>query len=190
MNAADFRCHLLEALVQTASDEYKENIRTAGTLDDKAQKTGATAGLFLAAGLAFIKTDNFGAAAPLNDLAGPSGLLLLAASIGLLLVSTSLSLRVMWVRLVPSPPFFNALEELTGDMLNLPEAELTLVRQENFLRDQSKGWKAPLEAQVALNGSKARNLRTSQVTLGLAIITVAILLLEMVTKAILYRLGG
>jgi hypothetical protein len=96
----------------------------------------------------------------------------------------------MWVRLVPSPPFFDALEELTGDMLNLPEAELTLVRQENFLRDQSKGWKAPLEAQVALNSSKARNLRASQVTLGLAIITVAILLLEMVTKAILYRLGG
>jgi hypothetical protein len=60
IDVLDFRRSVLQALVQTGSDNYKENARIAGVLDDKAQKTGAIAGAFLAAGLAFVKAENFG----------------------------------------------------------------------------------------------------------------------------------
>src|SRR5437879_1327964 len=103
MDVSQFRFGVLQALVEVAGENYKENSRITNVLDDKAQKTGALAGAFLAAGFAFIKSENFGPNSPLNRLAGLAGLLLLAFCIALLLLSTILALRTMWVRAVPPP---------------------------------------------------------------------------------------
>ena len=43
MELIEFRRLILQSLVQVGTDEYKENVRILGVLDDKAQKTGAIA---------------------------------------------------------------------------------------------------------------------------------------------------
>jgi len=184
IDVPDFRRSVLQALVQTGSDNYKENARIAGVLDDKAQRTGAIAGAFLAAGLAFIKPENFGPSSPLTQVAGLPGVVLLASCIGLLFVSTIFSLIVMWVRPVPVPVSFSVLEEVTGDLLGFADNDLTSERQENYFRDQGYIWKGTLQRQVQVNVDKARSLRAAQISLALSISMVALLLLFITIKVI------
>ena len=50
-----FRLDTLKTIVQTALKNYKDAVRISTLLDDKARKTGAFAGLFIAAALGFLK---------------------------------------------------------------------------------------------------------------------------------------
>ncbi|HEU0049719.1 MAG TPA: hypothetical protein VFQ43_19180 [Nitrososphaera sp.] len=190
MELIEFRRLILQSLVQVGTDEYKENVRILGVLDDKAQKTGAIAGAFLAAGLAFIKPENFGTAAPLSQLAGSPGLLLLGLGIGLLLMSTVLALRVMWVRSAPTPPRLVELAKMADHLLELSPDELVQERQENYFRDQARTWESVLSEQDRLSDIKASNLRLAQLTLVSAIVLLALILLEIVAKVACYRLHG
>jgi hypothetical protein len=79
---AKFREGVLKDMLVLAAENYKEAMRIMGVLDGKAQKTGGVAGVFLAAGLAFLKPDT-----TLGNLGGKAGLSLLALGIVLLLVS-------------------------------------------------------------------------------------------------------
>ena len=45
----------LKDTIKAAADTYKENGRVAALLDDKAQKAGGLAGVFLAAAFGFVK---------------------------------------------------------------------------------------------------------------------------------------
>jgi hypothetical protein len=188
IDVVDFRRSLLQALIQTGADNYKENARIAGVLDDKAQKTGAIAGAFLAAGLAYVKSENFGSSSPLNRLVGSPGLVLLSLSIGLFLLATVFSLVVMWTRTIPVPMSFADVEEMTFDLLRLTDNELTTERQEDYFRDESHIWKGTLQRQVRVNTDKARSLRAAQISLALSIIVIALLLLIMMFKVMCYRL--
>lgn len=189
MNIPEFRLAIVQALVEVASENYKENSRIAGVLDDKAQKTGALAGVFLAGSFAFIKTENFGQTAPLNRLAGLWGLLFLAVCIGLLLVTTILSLRTMWIRAVPAPMSLAIMEKMSLDLLEASDEDLDNATQENFFRDQSRVWSVALQKQHAANANKAKYLRASQLTLAVAIICGAAILLEILGKVMYYRLA-
>ena len=58
MDARGFREELLKLMVTHAADSYKETVRVAALIEDKAQKVAAVAGVFLAAGLGFVKAEN------------------------------------------------------------------------------------------------------------------------------------
>ena len=58
MDARSYREELLKLVVSHAADSYKETVRVAALIEDKAQKVAAVAGVFLAAGLGFIKAEN------------------------------------------------------------------------------------------------------------------------------------
>src|SRR6185312_2343681 len=174
MGEDDVRKALLQNLVQLGSENYKENARILGILDDKAQKTGALAGAFLAAGFAFVKPENFQTASVFASL---PNLTLLAVSIGLLLACTILALAAMWIRSVPKPFSYGLLEKMTLDLLkNCPNGISSSVH-ESFLHDQGGVWRRLLQEQELINSKKANLLRVAQVTLAAAIVIGAILLL-------------
>jgi hypothetical protein len=190
MDANAFRESIVQALAQVGSENYKENSRIIGVLDDKAQRSGAIAGAFLAAGLGFIKAENFGPTSSLNRLVGLPGIILLGLSIAFLLISTMFSLRVMWIRPVPAPLSFEILDVMTSDLLNLPSADLDDARQENYYRDESSIWKAALKGQAQVISEKGKNLRAAQVLLSMAIFCIALLLSGMMAGVLFYRLLG
>ena len=64
-------------------DMYKEHSRIISLLDDKAQKTSGIAGIFLAAGLAYLKADSLKA---LGEAVHFAGFVTLSLAIALLLV--------------------------------------------------------------------------------------------------------
>lgn len=189
MDVSQFRSSILQGVFSVAGENYKENSRITNVLDDKAQKTGAFAGAFLAAGFAFIKSENFGPTSPLNKLAGLPGLLLLALCIGLLLLSTILALRTMWVRAVPAPMSLAVIRSMAEDLLNLADCEMDSSIQENYFRDQSTVWESALEQQKTVNADKAKYLRAAQLALTGAIVCGAVTLLEILSKVIYYRLS-
>lgn len=53
-----FLVDTFKSAAQLAAETYKDNVRVAALLDDKAQKTGGLAGLFMAAAFGFLKPDS------------------------------------------------------------------------------------------------------------------------------------
>lgn len=173
-----FRKEALQALLQTGSDNYKENARISGVIEDKSQKAGAVAGIFLAAGLAFVKPGM-----TLAQLGGRLGFFLLCGSIALLLTCIGLCLAVMWVRPGRSALLLSDLQRMVRDISGLSSDELTPEIKEGFFLDQANLWAATLEEQVGKNNQKAILLKRAQVTLVAAMFLVAIFLFSMLLQA-------
>jgi hypothetical protein len=173
-----FRKEAYQSLLQLGADNYKENTRIAGVLEDKAQKTGAIAGVFLAAGLAFVKPD-----LTLVQLGGKLGFALLTTSIFLLLVCISLCLGVMWVRSLQPQLLVFDVSEMLRHILALPASEITNEVKENFYRDQEKVWKSVLKEQLQKIGAKSQLLQAAQGILALAMLLVAIFLFLLLLRA-------
>jgi hypothetical protein len=173
-----FRKEALQCLLQTGSDNYKENARIAGVIEDKAQKAGAVAGIFLAAGLAFVKPG-----ISLTELGGRVGATLLSASIALLLACIALCLAVMWARPGRSPLLLSDVQKMVSDIFAFSAAEFTSEIQEGFSENQAHLWAQTLNEQVVKNRRKALLLRRAQVTLALAMLLVGIFLFLLLLRA-------
>ena len=180
----DFRLEILKSLVEAGIERFKENIRINSLLEDKAQKTAGLAGVFLAAALAFVKLDTL-SAWPFNRL---RILIPLAIAIVLLVCCIGFCLAVMWVRSIPGPPTFAALDELKSNLWSV--ASGLGAYEEGYWGDRSQLWQNVVNEQSSLIDSKAKRLLKGQATLAAAMLVVAIMLLALVGPIISSHLHG
>jgi hypothetical protein len=148
----DFRLEILKSLVEAGSERYKENVRINSLLEDKAQKTAGLAGVFLAAALAFIKIDTL-SAWPFNRL---RILIPLGVAVVLLVCCIGFCLAVMWVRQIPGPPTFAALNQLKTDLW--PIITGLEPYEARYWGDRSVLWQNVVDEQSSLIDSKAKRV--------------------------------
>ncbi|MGZ4858296.1 MAG: hypothetical protein ACXV5R_09050 [Candidatus Angelobacter sp.] len=180
----DFRLEILKSLVEAGSERYKENIRINSLLEDKAQKTAGLAGVFLAAALAFIKIDTL-SAWPFNRL---RILIPLVVAVALLVCCIGFCLAVMWVRQMPGPPSFKALNQLKTDLWPITSGLESY--EAGYWGDRSALWQNVVDEQSSLIGSKAKRVLFAQITLAAAMFAVAFLLFALIGPIISSHLHG
>lgn len=172
MPDSEVRLGLLRDALSSCCETFKENTRISALLDDKAQKTGAVAGLFLAAAFGFAKKENI---ADLFTLLGYSGVALLAVGVFLFLSCVFACLRVMWVRSSSGPPAPQEIFDVTQTLLQIGGGTSEEMR-ENHLRDQIRAWLSILNVQKSVNESKARRLKAGQWILAIGMVLLSIIL--------------
>jgi len=181
VNAQSYREDLLKALVAHGAESYKEVVRVASLLEDKAQKTAALAGVFLAAGFGFIKQENLRVDSPLG---GSSTLCLLAVALLLLVATVLVCLWVLWIRRQAAPIPMSEFREYVLELTSLQDAETTEDRQNRSRMDLASQWTAILDQQTATNLKKALRVRAAQCLLTLAILAIATSLLLVLLKTL------
>jgi predicted PurR-regulated permease PerM len=170
---SEMRIHLLTQLVQSCSNAYEENKKFAGVLDDKAQKTGALAGIFLAGVFAFIRAES------LKNMNRYELGLLTACTI-LLLACSCFCLTVIWARDVARGITPAIQERIAKDLLQLDPSELTNELWEAHHWQQISLWKPTLEDQKRVNESKARYLKLGQLSLAVAMAGLTLMILFLI----------
>jgi len=178
----DFRLEILKSLVEAGSERYKENVRINSLLEDKAQKIAGLAGVFLAAALAFIKIDTL-SQWPFNRL---RILFLLGAAISLLVCCIGFCLSVLWVRSIPGPPTFQALNKLKANLW--PITSRLEDYEEGYWGDRATLWQNVVNEQFSLIAAKSKRLLLGQITLASAMFTVAVLLFALIGPIISFHL--
>lgn len=181
----EFRLQILKDLCQVGGENYKENVRTIGLLEDKAQKTAALAGIFLAATLAFIKPDTF-EKWPFNRL---RVWIPLSTAVVLLIACIAFSVAVLWIRSIVESVPFPSVEKFKAGLFGVEAKELHKY-EEGYWEDTAAIWKQILAQQSPITASKANRLLWAQVTLALAMLSVAALLLLIIQPFISKLFSG
>jgi hypothetical protein len=172
-----FRMKVLERAVERGSISYEANAKVIATLEDKAQKTAGIAGAFLAAGLAFLKPENF------RHHTDASGYILgsLELATVMLIVSIGCSVSVLWVRPGPGALSFETVNELKTNFLALSPEELADDEyQESYWQTQTAVWEQAIKGQKPIMERKAHILRIGQIMLTLAMFAIAFLLVNFI----------
>jgi hypothetical protein len=175
------RLVLLSDVLAIGAESYKDNSRILAALDDKAQKMGAIAGLFLAVPFAVLRPDSV---RPLHDMVGVPGLLMLAVAVILFMICIGLCLIVMWARSVRPPLDFNSVKGFTDDLLHSPAGNLTEDVQERYCNDKISVWEECLSEQEKIIQRKWRFLLASQIVLSTALLPIGLLLLFVIYSTI------
>jgi len=183
MDARGFREELLKLMVTHAADSYKETVRVAALIEDKAQKVAAVAGVFLAAGLGFLKAENLKADSPFG---GFLTLVLLMVTILTLMVTVVVCLSVLWVREQAAPIRMPLLRQMVDQIVAMPDDDITNELQDTARSQIALWWTDILVRQEAVNLKKARGVRTAQMLLTSAIVAIALTILLVLAQT----LGG
>jgi hypothetical protein len=170
------RRELLNDALAVASDNYKDNVRVFANLDDKAQKMGAIAGIFLGALFTFIKPDTVGS---LTKTIGSKSVGSLTGIVLLLIFCIVLCLLAMWVGRSAPPVTLGHMTTLTNDLLRLTEAELTKDIQEAYCRERLAVWTKCIEEQDRVTSRKVVLVYLAQAVLAIALFWVAFMLLDL-----------
>lgn len=180
--AAQFRVDALKALLQNASDNYRENSKIMSALDDKAQKTIATAGIFLAATFAFMKPENIHSVAVNLNL---DFLIFLLMTISTFILCVGACIWEMWLTTVPLPIPFKIFRKMTNDALSAERHLEAPVLEEAFSTEQIYFWEQTLDSQIVTNTKKAHRLLFAQCSLGCGILLVASILIKIVVAELI-----
>jgi hypothetical protein len=174
------RRELLNDALEVAGENYKDNVRVFANLDDKAQKMGAIAGIFLGALFAFIKPDTVGTLTKnigSRDVGNLTGIVLL------LILCIVLCLLAMWVGKIAPPLTLGHMTVLTDDLLRLTETELTEDLQEAYCRERIAVWTRCIEEQGKVASRKLILVFLSQGVLAIAVLWVAFMVLGLLHSA-------
>lgn len=174
------RRELLNDALTVASENYKDNVRIFANLDDKAQKIGTIAGVFLGALFAFIKPDTVGS---LTRNIGSRGVGNLTGIVLLLILCIVLCLLAMWVGKIAPPVTLGHMTILTNDLLRLTEAELTEDIQEGYCGERLAVWTTCIEEQGKVASRKMILVFLAQGVLAVAVLWVAFMLLDLLHAA-------
>jgi hypothetical protein len=174
------RLDLLKDTIATASENYKDNVRAFGVLDDKAQKTGAIAGLFLAALFAYIKPDTVGT---LLTNIGSGATSNLTGVILLLMICCLFSLLTMWAGTYVAPLNLEHMTEMSSDLLHFSEAELGESVLEVHYGEKIAVWEKCIAEQKGIAARKLVMVFLAQVVLLLAILWTAFMLINLLHAA-------
>lgn len=184
MEARAFREDLYKGLTLHATDSYKEVVRVAALIEDKAQKVAALAGVFLGAGFSFIKKENLEPGSPIGN---SFTLLLLSVATLLLIAVVVLCIRVLWVTAQAAPVGMGSMKELVTDVCQVPDDSLDNALQDNARIEIFNRWERILDEQIATNEQKAAKVRYAQAMLSAAIMLIAIALLWVLCGTLFFR---
>jgi hypothetical protein len=163
---------LLKDALACAPENYKDNVRIITGLDDKAQKMGTIAGVFLGVLLALVKPDQL---STLVGLIGQTGIWVVTFVILLLIVCVGLSLWCMWTKVIP-PPL--SMKHLTYISDNIDPSQLPA--EEDYCNERIAVWRKCIEAQSNVATSKQKRVLWAQVTLAVAMAVIAGMLLYLI----------
>ncbi len=175
---------LLRLLVTQGADDFKENVRIAGVIEDKAQKVAGLAGIFLAAGLAFINKENFNADSVVG---GIGALLFLGLAIVLLVLTVLQCLRVIWVSDHATPISLDLMVEIAQDTFNQPQNSINFKTQQANRWHLVHTWKHKTDQQIESNKVNARHLKSAQMLLAGSILAVSAALLLIMIRILVLR---
>lgn len=181
MSEQELRLQLLKDVLASCADTYRENTRIGAVLEDKAQKAGAFAGLFLAAAFGFARSENL---AEVYRVSGNWGISLMILCVLCFLSSVFTCLLVMWVRTSSGPPNPAQILQVSNALLNLPPP-LVGEKSENHVRDQIEAWLSVLKVQTNVNGKKASRLAWGQRILAAGMLLLSVLLVLLTVNAAL-----
>ena len=158
---------LAKDVLNSYRDEYKDLADNWKALDTKAQGTGAIAGVFLAAGFAWVRD------LPAEFLSWQRGFL--AFSLAFLALSILFALFALWVRTIPSPPLGEVVKVLTDDLLPALQGDESAQRATAFVNDQVELWRTTNTSVFGKSQRKGHWVICSQNSLFLAAGALALL---------------
>ena len=165
----------LKDVLAAFKEEYRDLSETWRHLDAKAQGAVATAGVFLAAAFAFVKSFTEGQL--------PSGdRYVLIATSALLVVSVALAVLALRIREITAAPVGARLEQLAKDLSLITTDEERRTRAPDFLGEQIDMWRDANTATTKANATKAAFVLASQVTLLLAVLAIAVLTITILAR--------
>ncbi|MGB7624774.1 MAG: hypothetical protein WBN92_20700 [Terriglobia bacterium] len=159
---------LLRLGLDSYRDEYRELCNQWQNLDTKAQGTGAIAGIFLAAAVAWSRNMSD----PITRLEGG----LLVSTVATLVFSIVLTVFAMRIRTITAPPLGDSTTEMVKDLTQINVTGEIKERIPRFLQDQISLWRDCNEETQKQNLSKARKIWCAQITLLIAACLVSVLL--------------
>jgi hypothetical protein len=162
---------ILADLLRTAERNFEAFVKHSATIDDKAQKTSALAGVLVAFG--FIKPEGL---ASLQQAFGPLALVLLHLILAFLVVSVTLCLRAMWLRKVPIGGISVAAHERSGRVILRFGDDIDDDLMRAYRENQLALWKQAIAERFATNMQKTRLVHHAQRVLALAIFVAALTL--------------
>jgi hypothetical protein len=166
---------LLKDALALAPENYKDNVRIITGLDDKAQKMGTIAGVFLGVLLALVKPDQLSV---LFGWVGQTGIWVFTTVILLLMLCIGLCLWCMWTGKIP-PPL--SLGHLTFIAKNIHHGQdLDEKTQQDVCKERIAIWKECIEAQGKVATSKQKRILGAQIVLAVAMLLIACMLLYLI----------
>ena len=151
---------VLDDLLKTAERDFEATVTHSALIDDKAQKTSALAGLFLAAAFGFIKPESLTA---LREQYGSLALLLLYGALACFVATLVLCLRAMWLKDVPTSGVSLESQEMSAEfLLDLTEQELDADMMAAYKRNQVEIWKSAIAERFTANVAKTNLVHRAQ----------------------------
>jgi hypothetical protein len=172
------RLDIFKDAIAVASENYKDNVRIFASLDDKAQKMGGIAGLFLGVLLALVKPDQMGT---LLTAIGTTGVWVLTSVILLLITCVIFSLWCMWTGRISAPLSLGHMKMIVDNLAE--ESELDEKAQETYCKERIAIWKTCIEDQTKVAIRKHWRLLAAQIVLLIAILLVAGMLLYLINTS-------
>src|SRR5258708_1590885 len=162
---------LLKDTLVIAPENYKDNVRIITGLDDKAQKMGTIAGVFLGVMLALVKPDQL---SNLLSLIGQTGIWVVTLVTLLLIACIGLCLWCMWTKVIPPPLSVGHLSFITKSTAGatLPE--------EGYCSERIAIWQECIKAQGVVAAAKQKRVFWAQVALAVAMVLIAGMLLYLI----------
>jgi hypothetical protein len=157
---------LPDIALEAYRDEYREIAESWRNTESKAQGAVAIAGIFAAGVFAYTR-----------DLAKQGTRVekwFLAATMLLLISSVILSILALYVRRMAAPPLGKSVDIRVRHLAKVNDAEIP-ERLRNLKNEQAEMWRTVNEESSRANQSKAKWLLLAQVSLILAILTVGVL---------------
>lgn len=166
---------LLKDALDLAPENYKDNVRIITGLDDKAQKMGTIAGVFLGVLLALVKPDQLSV---LLGWVGQKGIWAFTSVTILLMLCIGLCLWCMWTGKIPPPLSLGHLTFITKNIHH--GHDLDEKTQQDYYKERIAIWKICIEAQGTVATSKQKRILWAQIVLAVAMLLIACMLLYLI----------
>jgi len=157
------RLDLLDRATRYATDDYDQVVSTFARLDSKAQATFGISGVFVAGTVALLNS--------IKDSEGSGWVgAAVIATYAVLIGAVVTSIMALRVREVMTPISSASITQMTLEMVELPDEELTTEMRAGWYREQLREWGQAIEQVDRTNSEKARLVSLSQRLLVSAII--------------------
>jgi hypothetical protein len=163
---------LLRDTLDIAPENYKDNVRIIASLDDKAQKMGAIAGVFLGVLLAIVRPDQLSI---LVNLIGEKGIWAFTVVTFLLMVCVGICLWCIWTQKISPPLSLGHMTQITSDIHK--GTDLPADAQQLYYKERIGIWKDCIDAQTKVIEKKQTRVNWAQSILAGAMLLFALMLL-------------
>lgn len=166
---------LLKDTLAIASENYKDNVRIIASLDDKAQKMGAIAGVFLGVLLAIVKPDQLSS---LLGIIGQWGIWIVTIVTVFLMLCIGICLWCIWTQKISPPLSLGHMKQISRDIHK--GKDLVSDSQELYYSERIAIWSECIDGQMKVISKKQTRINWAQSILVGAMLLIALMLLFLV----------